>query len=159
MKGRQEVERTAVFAAVCRQWERWTSHWYPLTASRLWHLRNTDNRQRLRGKHRGRYFYLWDFLPFIRVLYRRCLIRIFTVRSTTCRPGTTPLGIDCGRHPSCVVWRPKTTQVVSPGTILLSVSGELIFIVDYATGRFHRPGVVAPIHCPINQRFHLLAIA
>ncbi|MCX4285574.1 hypothetical protein [Duncaniella dubosii] len=27
----------------------------------------------------------------------------FIVRSTTCRPGTAPLGIDCGRHPSCVV--------------------------------------------------------
>ena len=26
----------------------------------------------------------------------------FTVRSTTCRPDTAPLGIDCGRHPSFV---------------------------------------------------------
>lgn len=55
--------------------------------------------------------------------------------------------------------------VVSLGTILLSISeefifsGEFIFIDDYATARFHRPGVVAPVHCPINQRFHLLAIA
>ncbi|WP_290380756.1 hypothetical protein [uncultured Duncaniella sp.] len=47
--------------------------------------------------------HLRDFMPFLRVLYRRCLIRIFTVRSTTCRPETAPLGIDCGRHPSCVV--------------------------------------------------------
>ena len=66
------------------------------------HRRNTDNRQRLRGKHRGRCFYLWDYMPFIRVLSRRCCIRIFTnAPSLTAWQQSTSR--DSDMSPSCVV--------------------------------------------------------
>ena len=48
------------------------------------HRRDTDNRQRLRGKHRWRCFYLWDSMPFIRVLIA-VADKVFYDRSLTYR--------------------------------------------------------------------------
>jgi hypothetical protein len=40
--------------------------------------------------------------------------------------------------------------VVAFCTILYITIKKFIFSADYATARFHLPGVVAPVHCPIN---------
>ncbi len=87
------------------------------------------------------------------------LYKDFIARSVTRCPGFAALGIDCDRLISCVIILSQTMLVVPFCTILYITIKKFIFSADYATARFHRPGVVAPVHCPINQRFHLLAIA
>ena len=60
--------------------KRWRcEHWHLSTASRLWATaKHRELSENLRDKHPLRYSSLWDFLSFLRVLYRCCLIRTFT---------------------------------------------------------------------------------
>lgn len=101
--------------------------------------------------------YLGDFLSFLRVLYRHSRIKNF--------PTSHSLAVrDCGtwhrlqNQPSCVVRFHRLYWSCRAVPSFYRVIGEFIFIVDYVTARFHRPGVVAPVIVQSTIDFNLLAL-